>query len=82
LSGKKGKKTRNLENPKKTLAKKDHTGLNQMKKMYLGAPNQLKKGISVSSRERKATQKNKSRAKELFCALVKFYLVLQNETTN
>ena len=58
MSGKKGKKTRNLENPKKTLAKKDHTGLNQMKKMYLGAPNQLKKGnFSELEREKSDAKK-------------------------
>jgi len=59
LSGKKGKKTRNLENPKKTLAKKDPYGANKpMKKMYLGAPNQLKKG-NFSELEREKSDEKK-----------------------
>jgi len=52
--GKKGKWEENLENPKKTLAKK----AKPIKKMYLGAPNQLKKG-NFSELEREKSDEKK-----------------------
>lgn len=66
----------NLENSKKNA--RDQAGLLTNEKNVFGASEPIEKGhFTQRAREREKRWKS-----AVFCALVKFYLVLQNETTN